>query len=263
MSTVEFRHIVKKYGALTVLENLDLTVDDGEFLVLLGPSGCGKTTLLNVLAGLLEINDGRDPHRRPRRHRPRSEGPRPRHGVPVLRALPDQDGAREPEVRPGEPRSSRREEIERRIAWAAKLLQIDHLLRSQAGAAVRRPAPARRDRPSAGQAGRPLPLRRTAVESRRQAPHRDAHGDQEAAQPAQEHRRLRHPRPGRGDDHGDQDRRHGPRRHPADRHARRDLRPAGEHLRRRLRRFAGDEHARRRGPATNGAVDGGRRAAPA
>ena len=58
MSTVEFRNIVKKYGALTVLENLSLTVADGEFLVLLGPSGCGKTTLLNILAGLLEIERG-------------------------------------------------------------------------------------------------------------------------------------------------------------------------------------------------------------
>src|ERR1700690_4397082 len=58
LSTVEFRNIVKKYGALTVLERLNLTVADGEFLVLLGPSGCGKTTLLNILAGLLEINGG-------------------------------------------------------------------------------------------------------------------------------------------------------------------------------------------------------------
>ena len=60
MPTVQFRNIVKKYGALTVLENLNLDIEDGEFLVLLGPSGCGKTTLLNILAGLLEINAGRD-----------------------------------------------------------------------------------------------------------------------------------------------------------------------------------------------------------
>jgi multiple sugar transport system ATP-binding protein len=45
MSTVEFRDIVKRYGALTILERLNLKVEDGEFLVLLGPSGCGKTTL--------------------------------------------------------------------------------------------------------------------------------------------------------------------------------------------------------------------------
>src|SRR6185369_5661899 len=59
MSTVEFRHLVKRYGAVTVLENLDLSIEDGEFLVLLGPSGCGKTTLLNLLAGLLDVTAGR------------------------------------------------------------------------------------------------------------------------------------------------------------------------------------------------------------
>src|SRR5436190_22338247 len=51
--------IVKLYGQLTGLENLNLTVEDGEFLVLLGPSGGGKTTLLNLLAGLLEVTAGR------------------------------------------------------------------------------------------------------------------------------------------------------------------------------------------------------------
>ena len=59
MPRVQFHDIVKQYGQLTVLENLNLTVDDGEFLVLLGPSGCGKTTLLNLLAGLLEVTAGR------------------------------------------------------------------------------------------------------------------------------------------------------------------------------------------------------------
>lgn len=45
-------------GTLTVFENLDLTVDDGEFVTLMGPSGCGKTTLLNVVAGILELDAG-------------------------------------------------------------------------------------------------------------------------------------------------------------------------------------------------------------
>jgi multiple sugar transport system ATP-binding protein len=56
---LQFQDIVKRYGGLTVLQNLNLDVGDGEFLVLLGPSGCGKTTLLNILAGLLDLTEGR------------------------------------------------------------------------------------------------------------------------------------------------------------------------------------------------------------
>jgi multiple sugar transport system ATP-binding protein len=59
MPRVSFEHIVKRFGAVTVLDGLNLAVDDGDFLVLLGPSGCGKTTLLNLLAGLLDVSSGR------------------------------------------------------------------------------------------------------------------------------------------------------------------------------------------------------------
>ncbi|MGO6685861.1 ABC transporter ATP-binding protein [Rhizobium leguminosarum] len=59
MPRVSFEHIVKSFGAVTILDDLNLAVEDGDFLVLLGPSGCGKTTLLNLLAGLLEVSDGR------------------------------------------------------------------------------------------------------------------------------------------------------------------------------------------------------------
>ncbi|QQA43503.1 ABC transporter ATP-binding protein [Pelagovum pacificum] len=58
MPQVEFRRILKKYGGLTVMRDLSLQVDDGDFLVLLGPSGCGKTTLLNMLAGLESVTAG-------------------------------------------------------------------------------------------------------------------------------------------------------------------------------------------------------------
>jgi multiple sugar transport system ATP-binding protein len=59
MPNVQFEKIVKTYGRVTVLKNLDLEIEDGEFVVLLGPSGCGKTTLLNLLAGLIEVSSGR------------------------------------------------------------------------------------------------------------------------------------------------------------------------------------------------------------
>lgn len=48
----------KKYGAVTGVDAVDLTIADGEFVVLLGPSGCGKSTLLRMVAGLEEISSG-------------------------------------------------------------------------------------------------------------------------------------------------------------------------------------------------------------
>ena len=58
MADVRIRNIVKRFGELTIIPNLDLEVRDGEFLVLLGPSGCGKTTLLRMVAGLETPSDG-------------------------------------------------------------------------------------------------------------------------------------------------------------------------------------------------------------
>ena len=59
MSTVEFSRVSKEFGDGTVaLDSLSLTVEEGEFLVLLGPSGCGKSTALRLLAGLEEVTSG-------------------------------------------------------------------------------------------------------------------------------------------------------------------------------------------------------------
>ena len=58
MAQVSVRNLAVSFGSFTVLQNLNLEVEEGEFLVLLGPSGCGKSTLLNSIAGLLEIDDG-------------------------------------------------------------------------------------------------------------------------------------------------------------------------------------------------------------
>jgi multiple sugar transport system ATP-binding protein len=55
---VDIRGVEVVYGAVKVLEKLDLKVAESEFVVLLGPSGCGKSTLLNAIAGLIEIQAG-------------------------------------------------------------------------------------------------------------------------------------------------------------------------------------------------------------
>ncbi len=127
MPRVVFEDIIKQYGRLTVLKHLDLEIEDGEFLVLLGPSGCGKTTLLNLLAGLLDVTAGRisiggrdvtdlDPKDRGLAMVFQSYALYPTKTVygnlKFGLAAAKLDKA----------------EVERRIAWAAKLLQIEPLL---------------------------------------------------------------------------------------------------------------------------------------
>lgn len=58
MGRVEFIQVSKQYGETGAVHSVDLTVEDGEFLVLLGPSGCGKSTLLKMVAGLEDITAG-------------------------------------------------------------------------------------------------------------------------------------------------------------------------------------------------------------
>src|SRR5215204_6252953 len=58
MASVTFQNIIKKYGDVTAVNNLNIHVADKEFLVLVGPSGCGKTAALRSLAGLEEITSG-------------------------------------------------------------------------------------------------------------------------------------------------------------------------------------------------------------
>ncbi|WP_082583388.1 ABC transporter ATP-binding protein [Mesorhizobium sp. Root695] len=57
-TSVSIQDLSLNFGAISVLQTLNLDVAEGEFIVLLGPSGCGKSTLLNCIAGLLDISEG-------------------------------------------------------------------------------------------------------------------------------------------------------------------------------------------------------------
>lgn len=58
MARVELHGVRKAFGRVPVLHGIDLSIADGEFLVLLGPSGCGKSTLLRLIAGLEDADGG-------------------------------------------------------------------------------------------------------------------------------------------------------------------------------------------------------------
>jgi multiple sugar transport system ATP-binding protein len=59
MAAIDLDHVTKEFaGGVVAVDDVTLTVADGEFMVLVGPSGCGKSTLLRMIAGLEEITDG-------------------------------------------------------------------------------------------------------------------------------------------------------------------------------------------------------------
>ena len=58
MSEVRIEHVFKRFGAVTAVDDFNLTVKDGEFVSILGPSGCGKTTTLRMIAGFERATEG-------------------------------------------------------------------------------------------------------------------------------------------------------------------------------------------------------------
>ncbi|WP_254681403.1 ABC transporter ATP-binding protein, partial [Salipiger sp. D13] len=58
MGRITLDQVTKSFGDVNVIPPLDLTIDDGEFVVFVGPSGCGKSTLLRLIAGLEDVSSG-------------------------------------------------------------------------------------------------------------------------------------------------------------------------------------------------------------
>jgi multiple sugar transport system ATP-binding protein len=127
MPPVYFEHITKRFGDLTVVEDFDLQVADGELLVLVGGSGSGKTTILRMLAGLEEVTTGtiridkRDVTALPPRERDvamvfQDYGLYPHMSVRENLSL----GLRL--------RKIATTEIDRRVTWAAGMLRLEPLL---------------------------------------------------------------------------------------------------------------------------------------
>ena len=155
MTAVTFSQVGKVYPDGTrAVEDLDLDVGDGEFMVLVGPSGCGKTTALRMLAGLEEITEGLI-----------QIGDRVVNHVASKDrdiAMVFQSYALYPHLTVYENiafglrlRKLRKDEIDRRVRDAARLLGLDDLLERKPRAAVRRPAAAGGDGPGDRPASRP------------------------------------------------------------------------------------------------------------
>jgi multiple sugar transport system ATP-binding protein len=132
MGFLDIKHATKSYGAVKILHETDISVEEGEFLVLVGPSGCGKSTLLNMIAGLEEVTSG-DIVIKGRS----MKGVRPadRNIAMVFQSYalyPNMNVAQNISFgmeMHGVPRPER----ERRVAQAAELLQITHLLDRKPG----------------------------------------------------------------------------------------------------------------------------------
>ncbi len=203
MATVTFDKATRIYPGATkpAVDQLDLEIADGEFLVLVGPSGCGKSTSLRMLAGLEDVNAGRI-----------LIGDRDVTHVPPKDrdiAMVFQNYALYPHMTVADNMGFAlkiagisKDEIRQRVEEAAKILDLDDVPRPQAEGPLRRPAPARRDGPGDRPQAAGLPHGRAAVEPRRQAARPDPHPDRLAAAPPRRHHGLRHPRPDRGHDDG-------------------------------------------------------------
>jgi multiple sugar transport system ATP-binding protein len=127
MASLQMNGLRKSYGDVNVLHGVDLSIDDGEFVVFVGPSGCGKSTMLRCIAGLEDITAG-DLHIGPARV---NEVPPAQRGI----AMVFQSYALYPHMSVAKNMAfglrlagMAQSEIDAAVKRAAQILQIEHLL---------------------------------------------------------------------------------------------------------------------------------------
>lgn len=132
MAAIELKSLRRAFGSFVAVKDIDLTIEDGKFVVLLGPSGCGKTTTLRMIAGLEMPSSGQILLDRADVTYIR---PRDRDIAMVFQlfALYPHMSVRENLAFPLQNERLKRAEIDRRIADTTALLRIDHLLSSRTG----------------------------------------------------------------------------------------------------------------------------------
>ena len=132
MAQIELQQVEKKFGDFHAVKPLDLTIQDGEFIVLLGPSGCGKTTTLRMISGLETVTGGTiflDGKNITWLH----PSERDIAFVFQLYALYPHLSVRQNIAFPLQAERESREEIDRRVDEVVQVLQIRHLLKSRPG----------------------------------------------------------------------------------------------------------------------------------
>jgi multiple sugar transport system ATP-binding protein len=132
MATIQLLQVEKKFAELHAVKPMDLTINDGEFVVLLGPSGCGKTTTLRMISGLETVTGGTiwlDERNVTWLH------PSERDIAFVFQfyALYPHLTARQNIVFPLQAQGESRDTIEKRLKAVVDLLQIGHLLHTRPG----------------------------------------------------------------------------------------------------------------------------------
>src|SRR3982751_1207278 len=186
MAEIQITNLQKQFADFTAVRNSSLLLEDGKFVVLLGPSGCGKTTTLRMIAGLefptagtITLGGDDVTYLRPRE--------RDIAMVFQLFALYPHMGVRDNLEFPLRNERLPRPEIDRRIKEVAAILRIEHLLGSRVG------GPGGGARPEALRGGG------AARHAGRRVSRADVRGAAPPARPPEDHHRVRHARPERGD----------------------------------------------------------------